>query len=124
MEFSPDGAQLAVGTRDSDVVLIDPLTGEQLGTKDLAASAVRSLSFSDDGRYLNVGTGLSHVSPGFMEILDAKTLEAVVDRHTLKDEKVDRAFWVPNREAVVFYNHREALFWDWNTAPPVSLWNP
>jgi WD40 repeat protein len=56
LAYSPDGAMVASGGGDGQIVLSDPDTGEQLGVPLEMDSAVRSLAFSPDGEALFAGS--------------------------------------------------------------------
>lgn len=56
LAFSPDGAVLAVGQFDGDILLFSALSGESLGQREGHRGRVTALAFSPDGRRLLSGS--------------------------------------------------------------------
>ncbi|MCK6504961.1 hypothetical protein L6R53_16440 [Myxococcota bacterium] len=79
LAFSPgDGARLAVGTVQGEVLLLDGWTGEQLARRRLPEALVRAVAWSPDGALLYV----AEQSPdATLRAVDAGTL---ADRWTLR----------------------------------------
>jgi WD40 repeat protein len=64
--FSKDGKMLALASTDGTVWLWDPTTGQCLRTL-AGIPTVRSLSFSEDGQYLNTDRGIQTLNSGALD---------------------------------------------------------
>ena len=70
--FSPDGAQLAIGSYLGDLLVVDAWTGELRGKRHLAESAIKRVAWSPDGTELYAA---EQSVDAFLHAVDPNTLE-------------------------------------------------